>query len=77
MPTLHLQKQGGVAFCTPADKSWTFIEAEEDGGRTPAFQDIEKVKGELYATGCPALEFLMVFDIQLDFNGAGHHTYTT
>lgn len=67
---------GGLDFCTPNNKSWTPIEAIElETEKTLEFRDIEIFDGKLYAATHRALEFLMVFDIQLDANG-GVPTYT-
>ncbi|KAM5580220.1 hypothetical protein ABKV19_009790 [Rosa sericea] len=70
---IHFEKEGALAFCAPADKSWTFVEAKAD----LELEDIEIIDGKLYAVGRHPLEFLMLFDIQLDSNGGGLHTYTT
>lgn len=67
---------GGLDFCTPTNKSWTPIEAIElETEKTLEFRDIEIIDGKLYAATHHALEFLMVFDIQLDAND-GLPTYT-
>ena len=65
---LHFRQEGCLAFCTPTDRSWTLIKAEE----ALEFWEIEILDGKLYALGREALEYVMVFDIHLDT-----HAYTS
>ncbi|KAM5572474.1 hypothetical protein ABKV19_012501 [Rosa sericea] len=58
---------GRLAFCRPTDQSWTPIEAfEPETENALDFRDVEIVAGKLYAATSSALEFLMVFDINLN-----------
>ncbi|XP_004305890.1 PREDICTED: uncharacterized protein LOC101309661 [Fragaria vesca subsp. vesca] len=72
---LVFKQKCSLAFCAPGDESWTSIAAEWDDIAV-GFRDVEIVDGKLHAVGVRALEFLMVFDIQLDTNGFGNHTCT-
>ncbi|KAL6139711.1 hypothetical protein ACLB2K_058013 [Fragaria x ananassa] len=51
---LHFRQEGRLAFCTPTDRSWTLIKAEE----ALEFWEIEILDGKLYALGREALELV-------------------
>ncbi|KAL6140338.1 hypothetical protein ACLB2K_058638 [Fragaria x ananassa] len=70
--------EDSLAFRAPGDESWTSPpDSLPDWDDIYAgFHDIEIVDGKLYAVGRGLLEFLIVFDIQVDAHGYRNHTCT-